>query len=404
MRWVRRKVPCYIESRDAFSTSCPRRGAAVKAYSLSHLSDQTLLNQLTSLVSRDRATTAELVAHIAEVDARRLYLPAACSSMFVYCVRVLGLSEEAAFKRIHAGRAARRFPAIFEAMAEGRLHLSAVVMLAPHLTDQSADEFLACAARKTKSQIEQILAQRFPRPDLPTCLKPIRSAPEPASVPTPTATSTPTQHAPGRVEVPCTDTSVGAPTGATQAQHAPGRVESNPASRIAPLSAEKFALQLTMSRSTHDKLRHAQALMSHQIRSGNVAEVLDRALDALIAQLEKRKLAATSRPRATPRAASGPRHVPADVRRAVWSRDEGRCTFVSECGHRCASRTQIEFDHVTPVAHGGRATVSGIRLRCRAHNQYEAERAFGSGFMNEKRGAARRVASEGPRAANLKAT
>ena len=80
-------------------------------YSLAHLSDGVLLRDLAVLVSQDRATTASLLAHIAEVDARRLYVPAAYPSMYSYCVHELGLSEEAAFKRIHAARAARSRPA-----------------------------------------------------------------------------------------------------------------------------------------------------------------------------------------------------------------------------------------------------------------------------------------------------
>ena len=92
-------------------------------YSLSHLSDRALLRDLAALVAHDRATTAALLAHIAEVDSRQLYLPAAYPSMYAYCVHELRLSEEAAFKRIHAARTARRFPAIFGALAEGRLHL-----------------------------------------------------------------------------------------------------------------------------------------------------------------------------------------------------------------------------------------------------------------------------------------
>src|SRR5512134_1428953 len=101
-------------------------------YSLSHLRDGELLRNLRSLLARERATMAEVLAHIAEVDARRLYLPAAHPSMHSYCVHELALSEEAAFKRIHAARAARKFPAVFEALADGRLHLSAIILLAPH--------------------------------------------------------------------------------------------------------------------------------------------------------------------------------------------------------------------------------------------------------------------------------
>src|SRR5438093_12461077 len=106
----------------------------MQRYSLAHLSDPDLLRGLAALVAQDRVTTAALLAHIAEVDARRLYLPAAYPSMFAYRVHELRLSEDAACKRINAARVARQFPAIFEALADGRLHLSAVVLLAPHLT------------------------------------------------------------------------------------------------------------------------------------------------------------------------------------------------------------------------------------------------------------------------------
>src|SRR2546425_12742193 len=122
------------------------RGGAMNSYSLCHLADRTLLRDLATLVAQDRTTTAALLAHLAEVDARRLYRPAGYPSMYLYCVQELGLSEDAASKRIHAARAARRFPALFAALADGRLHLSAVVLLAAHLTEDTAEELMAAAA------------------------------------------------------------------------------------------------------------------------------------------------------------------------------------------------------------------------------------------------------------------
>ena len=159
---------------------------------------------------------------------------------------------------------------------------------------------------------------------------------------------------------------------------------------MAPLSPRRYALQLTMSQELHDKLRYAEQLLSHQIPAGDVAAVLERALDALISRLEKQKFAATRKPRPlAPRAPSGGRYIPAEVKRAVWERDCGRCTFVSESGKRCPARTLLEFDHIDEVARGGRATIGRIRLRCRAHNQYGAERTFGVEFMHHKREGAR---------------
>ncbi len=339
-------------------------------YALSHLSDSTLLRDLAALVARDRATTAALLAHLAEVDARKLYLPAAYPSLYAYCVGELRMSEDSACKRIRAARAAGRFPAIFAEVAQGRVNLSAVVMLAPYLTEETADELLAAAAHRTKHEIEQLLAARFPRLDVPTVLEAMGRvpSPDPFRKPPPEEVES---SAPGRIETPVLQPSV------------------------APLSPERFALQVTIGQGTHDKLRYAQALLGHAVPSGDVAAVLDRALDELIGALERRKFAARSQsaPRRHTQAPAG-RYVPAHVRRTVWQRDGGQCTFVSDAGHRCPARTRLEFDHVLEVARGGQATVDGMRIRCRSHNEYEAERTFGTEFMRHKRIAAAEARAE----------
>src|SRR6266487_3101741 len=149
----------------------------MRAYSLSHLSDPDLIRRLVSLVAQDRVTTATLLAHLAEVDARRLYLPAAYPSMYAYCVHELHLSEDAACKRIQAARVARQFPVLFEALADGRLHLSAVVLLAPHLTPENAQDLLAAAAHRTKAEIEELLARRFPRSETMALVEALPASP-----------------------------------------------------------------------------------------------------------------------------------------------------------------------------------------------------------------------------------
>jgi 5-methylcytosine-specific restriction endonuclease McrA len=350
-------------------------------YSLTHLSDGTLLRGLAALVARDRANAAQLLAHIAEVDARRLYAPAGFPSMYAYCVGELHLSEEAAFKRIHAARTARRFPDLFDALASGRLHLSAVVLLAPHLSEENAAELLANATHRSKSAIEELLAQRFPRPELPVRLAPVASLPAQGLLTE--------QHAPGRVEAP--------PSSPVESLDKRTAQPATPRPRIAPLAPQRFALQVTISQATHDKLRRAQSLLGHRIPSGDLAGVLDRALDALIERLEKRKFAATRTPPSCQGRSRNARTIPALVKRAVWQRDHGQCTFVSDNGHRCTATDHLEFDHVEPVARGGHATVENTRLLCRAHNQYQAERTFRAEFMRRKRdqaAEARRAAAE----------
>ena len=339
-------------------------------YSLTHLADSKLTQDLRAGASDDRAALAMRLAQIAEFDHRRLYLPA-YPSMYQFCLGELKYSEDAACRRIAAARLARRYPMIFAAIAEGRHNLSTVLVLEHHLLPDTARELIEASAGMTKSDVALLLAERFPRPDLPTLIQPI---PAPTSMPPVTLSLGPEPA--GELPAPARVSPVEALS--------PQPAAPLPRPRVTPLAPERYAIQVTVSKATHDKLRQAQALLSHAVPSGDVAEVLDRALDVLISQLEKRKFGATDRPRHA-RASRDPRHISAHVRRAVRARDGDQCTYVDNHGKRCKERKFLEFDHDETVARGGEATISNIRLRCRAHNQYEAERTFGAEFMRHKR-------------------
>ena len=319
---------------------------------LSTMSDRELVERLQGLLREERRLTAAVLLHLAEVEERELHLRAACSSMYAYCTKVLGMSEDQAFKRIRAARVARRFPAVAQAVAEGRLHLIGVLLLAPQLTDENAEELVAEASGKSKAEIDLLLARRAPRPDLPARLEPVAGQPE---------LQAPEPPKPGPV------------TGGTTTAR--------------PLSPERFALQLTIGAATHEKLLRAQALLRHQVPSGDLAEVLDRVLDAGLERLEGSKFGKTRAVRAA-RPSRGKRYVPRAVRREVVARDGARCSFVAEDGRRCEETGFLELDHVVPVARGGAASVEGVRVLCRAHNQYEAKRILGAETVEAGRAAA----------------
>jgi hypothetical protein len=150
-----------------------------------------------------------------------------------------------------------------------------------------------------------------------------------------------------------------------------------------------------LDRDGHDALRYVQRLLGHGAGTRDLGTIIGQALKLMAAQLEKRKFAATDRPRRGQKAAApGSRHIPAHVKRAVWARDGGQCTFVSESGHRCEARDNVQYDDIREFARGGEATVEGIQLRCRTHNQYTAEQTFGAAFMSQKRNKARRTRAE----------
>lgn len=164
-----------------------------------------------------------------------------------------------------------------------------------------------------------------------------------------------------------------------------------PLSPPAAAAPVRFPLHLTVTQAFRDKLAYARDLLGNALPGGEAAEVLERALDAVIEQLEKRRFGKGSRTRtARVRSArraneASERHVPLAVRREVFRRDGGRCMFTGEAGCRCESRRRLELDHVVPLARGGRSTADNLRLRCRPHNQLEAERVFGREFMQANR-------------------
>jgi 5-methylcytosine-specific restriction endonuclease McrA len=352
--------------------------------SLSHLSDGTLRRELDALVGFDCRTTAKLLTRIAEFERRRLYAEDGYSSMFTFCVQKLHFSEDMAFKRIRVARAVRRFPALLDAIADGRLHLTGAVFLAPHLRSDNYKELIEAAAHKTKAEVELLIAQRFPRPDLASL---VRAVPTPVPPAAPEVVPEPVRESRTQAEVvpePVRESTI-----ETEVVPEPPRTIPT-SSRVTPLAPRRFAFQTTIGQITNDKLQAIQELLGPRVHPRDLEQILDRAFDALLEKLQRGKCGAADRPRQTPlKPSTDPRHVPAHVRRAVWSRDEGRCTFVSATGHRCAERKSLEYDHVVEVARGGQASVEGMRLLCRAHNQLSAERAFGSEFMRTRREAAK---------------
>ncbi|HKQ58214.1 MAG TPA: HNH endonuclease, partial [Candidatus Eisenbacteria bacterium] len=161
---------------------------------------------------------------------------------------------------------------------------------------------------------------------------------------------------------------------------------------VTPLAPGRFGWQLTVSQETQDLKQEVQDLLGSDVPAGDLEAVLKYSLLAAKEKLLKRKCAATEHPRpGRPRSADS-RSIPAEVKRAVWERDGGQCTFTSDTGHRCTERRDVQFDHIEPYARDGASSVSNIRLLCRAHNQYEAERTYGAEFMRHKR---KRLASLG---------
>lgn len=321
--------------------------------SLTTLTDDQLLVEARRLVARECEATADLLRCLIELDVRRLYLREGCASLFTYCTEVLHLAEGAAYNRIEVARLSRRYPLVLDRIGDGSLTLTTARMLAPHLTIANHVELVEVMKHKSKREVELLIAARHPRAAVPTVLRKVAA---PSPVPPSDAPSQPSQ--PAVIASPVTE------------QPRPRH------SSIAPLSSSAYKLQVTLQASTHEKLSRARDLLRHSIPNGDVATVLDRALSALLRDLERQRCAAAARPREQAQSRANTRHIPAAVKRQVWSRDGGRCAFRSST-RRCNETAWLEFHHVTPYAEGGLPTIENIELRCRAHNQYEGSLLFG---------------------------
>src|SRR5258706_3242069 len=345
---------------------------------LSHLSDAELLSGIQSLRGSERSFTARVVAHLAEIESRKLHLATAHSSLFDYCLRSLNMSEGEAFRRITAARLLRRFPVIFELIDSGSLHLTGLALLKDALTDENHRELLQAACGKTKREIQLLLAGRFPKEDAPSL---IRKLPEPK----PAASASPgvvvattvgpvesTIDRPGPQPASALEPAPNEP----RAAMAPRVSPSHDRPRVEPLSAARYKVQFTASAEHREKLERICDLMSHSNPSRDLGVVFERAVDLLLRDLEKKKLKKTDRPKSA-RAPTDSDHIPNKVRREVCERDGGQCTFEDEHGHRCPARALLQLDHIFPRALGGKAIVENLRLRCQSHNLLEAERVFG---------------------------
>ena len=399
---------------------------------LGRISDAGLRQGLDNLLGASCRTEARIVAHLAEVEARKLFLRDGFSSMFVYCQRQLGLSENEAFHRIAAARVARRFPTAFGMLERREIHLSALCLLREHLTLENHEALLNEAMGKTKLQLQELIVRRFPKGHVEDS---VRKLPQSRTVQTAaSAGSVATLSAPGATgetaatagtsaETPLlanapTVIAASAPTNIAPfaanepLNSTPSRAASKPPRpAIEPISEATYRVQFEASRRVKEKLDLARELGSHSNPSGKLEVIVEQALDLWLDKVQKRRFALTSKPRTTsargsarkptltmrnsraPKSLDGDAspqdttqrsHLPHTVRREVASRDELQCTYVSAEGYRCNARAFLQFHHETPWACGGEDDANNVRLLCQPHNRLLAERDFGVAHVSQK--------------------
>lgn len=248
-------------------------------------------------------------------------------------------------------------------LAEGTLSVTTARLAGKILTDQNQHEVLAAAKGRSKRDVEELIVRFAPRPDVPTTIR---------KVPIPSATL----GMEGEVAADSTRDS------RRIASVLPPPPPLPRPAQVAPLAPNRYELRVTLRQDTREKLLLAQDLLRHAIPSGEMSEILDRALALLLEDVLRKKFAATPRPRGPRSSTADSRDPSAEVKRAVYLRDLGRCAYVGSNGRRCNARAFLEFHHVKMYSMAGSATVDNISLRCAQHNRYEFDR-FAKGLDRE---------------------
>ncbi len=290
-------------------------------YRLTQLSDEALLSNLKRCVGTENQITALMLAHLAEIDARGAYRQWACATLVSYCVYELRLSEDEAQRRCRAARIARKFPILFEMLADASIHLTGIVLLAPHLTEDNHAELLARARYRTKREIEKLVAEIAPRSDVPTLIEPLGPAPDGFRVPAPSSWSSFVHGLAGYVRelVPGDERSQApsAPPGWLEATSDGGQDDNatevddsspnmaaseggsvppapEPLSAPARPAAMRYKIQFTADQVYVDLLEQARDLLEHQVPDRDLPTVQRLAIEALLDKLNARKYGATN--------------------------------------------------------------------------------------------------------------
>ncbi|HVO30881.1 MAG TPA: HNH endonuclease signature motif containing protein [bacterium] len=404
--------------------------------SIETLSSSAITARLRALLAQGRQVDVEVLVHLAEFDRRRAWAELGYGSLWEYCKRELKLLECATFHRTTAARILQRIPEAADYLRDGRLGMSTLVVLKDVLDESNARALLDRASGKSRDDVKEIVA----------------SLREPAPVPAASIRRVPVAAANCAIETkPVVGLSFDAARGAGNPQvrgpEADGVEEASPSPgaslpaamraparrpEIEPVARDQYNVRFVADREFVEMLKKVRALESHAVPDGDLVTLLRRGLEALVRKHEAKKgpkrakrpapaspVAAVAdapgvrdssqtetdgSPRGIEEAAIDAKRrkaVPAEVRRAVWERDEGRCVWETASGP-CGSTWKVEGDHIIPEALGGEATVENMRLLCRDHNEQHARDVFGDAWIERCKEEGRARSREGRRRANAR--
>ena len=386
----------------------------MKKYSsqIKKLSNQQLLSQTKFLVQKERNTHIQVLHHLDEIDSRKLYLELGFSSLFDYAVKELGYSEGAAYRRIKAMKLCREVPETESRLKSGKLSLSSACQLQAFFEKQDK-----------KAKVEKLVLQ-----------KEMAHQREGSNKNKEIKNSTVHQK-PSMEDQPnnkfCLSLSVERKQELVKkAERCSTRATMKLLSEVDPslfvpkeqarfLGKGKVEIKVVIDESCHKKLEELKGLLSHKNPSLSYGELLsilsEEALEKhdpvrirkrskktgikkkAVTSPEKlksknintnnkqdhksaiKKSAATSAPKwkYAGKAKKLSRAIPSELKRHIWKRDKGQCSYIHpETKRRCSSKHLLQIDHIKPFSLGGKSELNNLRLLCAGHNRYRSERTF----------------------------
>lgn len=306
------------------------------------ISNIELTHQLTKLVRTERKITYHILQHINEFESRKLYAIEGYDGMFSYLTKFLGYGESSAYSRLQAARLLKQIPEIALKIQTGALNLTQLIHVEKCLkaekqkgisrsteeTHQVLEKIEQCNVFETK----KILAVEFIQPLL--------------------------QH-----------------------------------TRVQPQKDDSVRLEITFTQDQFESLKKAQSLLSHICLSGDLSEVIATlALKFNQSKLGKAESASESESAskaespstlsqklltqsfASTALKSKRKYISIKMRRSVQNEFNHSCGYISLSGYRCDSKFQLQIDHRKPLALGGTNDMQNLRILCRTHNIWEAQR------------------------------
>jgi len=343
-------------------------GIVVNKETITSLSDSALLGELERLSGEENETTVQVLLHLAEVEERKLYVGAGYATMFAYCTEKLRYSEPAASRRLTCARAAKRFPEVIELLRKKELTLTTLSLVSGVLNEENYPEVIAGIKGRSRREVEEMLAGFNPRKhEVRERIKPVVVKAKPKEL-VGSLFSQVAQKAQAVIS------SAGGTTGEVERK----------LGQEAEEEAERYEVRFSISKEQLAQVEELKGLLSGKYPEGvKLEHVFGEALEALLEKRSPKRREARRKKRvpSVSKPKKRTRHIPQEVRDKVHVRDGGRCTFVSADGVRCSERHDVEVHHVQAFGRGGGHEEGNLRLLCRRHNVYEAEREFGQAHI-----------------------